>query len=155
MNVSIEWISNFVNYSNWSDMMIYTRWYKVKWVNINKLNNSVKYYTTQPAAAWASIWTYWTVTYADSIIVVSWWSEIVSSYANNVNPWLVSMWINHSWNDSKEATHLHFWTTYISQWFWTHRNIDYKIDNWYWDDLAWVTNLWDSASINKQNWFIR
>ena len=101
------------------------------------------------------MWTYSSSANADELLVVDWWNEIVSTYVNNPDPWLIWMWINVRWNDSWESSLLHFWASYVPQWFATHRSVDYKINNWYANDLDWVYNLWDSASRDKQNWFIR
>lgn len=152
MKIWVEGISEFINSSSWLDMMVYTRWYKVKWTNLNKENKSVKYYTQQEFSWNSSSTNYSSYVKADSLELLS-SDDIVSP--KSTNNWVINMWINQRWNDWWEKTHLHFWPAYISQWFATYRNGEYKIDNRYWSDKTWITNDWSSASVQKQSWFIR
>lgn len=152
MKIWVEGISEFINSSSWSDMMVYTRWYKIKWTNLNKENKSVKYYTQQEFSWNSSSTNYSSYVKADSLELLS-SDDIVSP--KSTNNWVINMWINQRWNDWWEKTHLHFWPAYISQWFATYRNGEYKIDNRYWSDKTWITNDWSSASVQKQSWFIR
>lgn len=153
MNIDEEGIWNYINSSEWSDLLLYTRGYKVKWTNVNKGNISLKATSEISNSVNSTSTTYSAVEEADEMLVVGWWNEVVSPKATN--NWIIGMWINARWNDQWESAILHFGPVYIAQWFATHRTNDYKIDNRYWSDQTWVANAWDSASVNKQNWFVR
>ncbi len=152
MNIDDEWISKFIYSSDWSDMMVYTRWYKVKWTNLNKQNISLKWYTNIDYPWNSTASNYSAVTTADDILLL-WNQWAVQDKAWNW--WKIWMWINQSWNDWCEVTHLHFWPWYVPQWFATCRTSQWKMNNFYWNDKQWISNDWSSASMYKQNWFIR
>lgn len=147
---------------NWQSLLIYSRWYKIKWENCNDKNLSIQEYTkllplakpTQSNWLDVNVWAQWK---CDTLSEVS-QNKIVSK--NSWEPfagWDIWMWVNFRWNDSSiEKSVLQYGPTLMpsglgtTRW-WTNR----KIANHYNSDEYTQINSWDGASTQEQVWFIR
>jgi len=156
--ISKSWLS----INSWDSLMIYTRWYKVKWIWCNDKWLSIKGYSDLPFLAynnnknWDDI-DKWAQGSCDKLSELTVW-ETVSELSSQADTWWqIRMWIKHKWNDKNESSLLFFGPTFMPIWLWNIRD-DYpnsKINHHYSSDMQYQYNLWDWASIEKQTWFIR
>lgn len=154
--ISVYWKTT----TDWQDLLVSTRWYKVKWTNCNDKKLSLFWYS-QLSPAWISNesnWNmegFWSLWKCDVLSEVSQW-KVVSDLSTNL-PWPIRMWVRHTWNDGySESAFLFFWPTFIPQWFWTHRSTSKgKLDNFYGVDTSSQKYLWDWAWTQDQVWFVR
>jgi len=144
----------------WSDLMVYTRWYKVTWTECNDKNLSVKWYTQLPYLdkVSSSNWDSLTHGAQGKCNVLSEVSQglAIPDISTNSN-WPIRMWIKTTSNDStNEYSLLFYGPSYIPQGLWTRRNSwIWKMDNFYNWDMTWQAEAWHGASVNEQVWFIR
>ena len=149
------------NIISWDSLMVYTRWYKVKWTECNDKKKSIKGYSElaflNPITndTWDDLtkWAHWK---CDNLFEVS-QSKEVSSVSTHGDWWPIHMWVQFTSNDNiDEHALLYLGPTFIPQWFWTKRWAgEGKIKNHYTTDTDYQLNLWDWASTSKQTWFIR
>ena len=164
-NVDNECLSeSWVSLKQWWELMIYTRWYKVKWTQCNDKNLSIKWYThldrllfTEHMDNWTKdeYWAQWT---CDDIIELGSWKKIEWIYHLAWYDWQIWMWIWSVWNSNwdQEYSVLQYGRIFMPQWLWTARwEFKGKINNFYDSDTQHQLNLWEWASTEQQTWFVR
>lgn len=161
--IDTECLSESWDYlDKWDELLVYTRWYKVKWIRCNDIWKTIYDYSALPnpnritSSNWWVEW-YWAVGKCDEEYEVSQWLEVSDKTTNSDQSWTTRMWVKTSWNETWEHSLLFFWPVYIPQWLWNARYPykTWKIDNHYDSDTSSQHNLWDWASTEKQVWFIR
>ncbi len=144
----------------WNDLMIYSRWYKVKGTYCNDKTLSIYDYTQLPIVANTttnkdvSLWS------CDNLSEVSQWKIVSSHSSDAANEWMIDMWVMRSWNESEEYSVLGFGPWVAPLGLWNRRSTIYRkianVYSWDWnEEYRFLHHPWDAAGVEKQTWFIR